>query len=535
MLSLKSEKKQYESANLVQLLCDPNTYSDGTQRVDLLETHISWLFLTERYVYKLKKPVKYDFLDFSTPQARRQACDEEVRINKRLAYQVYFGVLPITSDETGQLTLNGEGRPIDCVVKMRRLPSDLALDTTIKRDRLDERKTKELANSLASFYCQLPPLILRPEEYYQRTLHHCQSNFRDLTSLAEPLHRPCIAKIHNAQLLFAWLQRDVLFDRTRDGRIVDGHGDLRAEHIFLETPPVVIDGIEFSEELRQIDVLDELSFLAMDCTRLGSSDIGEKLLDTYTKLSGDRPPLRLRDFYKSYRATVRAKVALLRVSQSTGKARKRCLREFHQYLKWADHYASRIGGPYLFIIGGLMGTGKSTLAAGLAEIIAAKVISTDTIRRKLFGGSESPADFGEGNYRPELRETVYREMFIEAGEALDFGQTVILDGTFLTDEQRQRATSLAIKHGANPVHIQCECPIDEARLRIIERSSSSDSEARPELLRQQVAEREELADSHKCIRIDSSQSMLMMIDDIAKAVVQRQAAADRADHSPNTL
>jgi len=504
------------------MLRNPQIYADGTEHVELIETHISWLFLTDRYVYKLKKPVEFAFLDFTNLQARQRACEEEVRINKRLAYQVYFGVLPITVEQTGELVLDGSGRPIDYVVKMRRLPSNLSLDATIRQDRLSTHKLTELVKYLASFYCNLPPQVFQPEEYYQRTLLHCQSNLRDLLNTADSLHHPIIRRIHNAQLLFAWLQKDLLLDRTRDGRIVEGHGDLRAEHVFLETPPAVIDGIEFSEELRQNDVLDELCFLAMDCARLGNSDLGVKLIETYAQLSGDVSPPELQDFYKSYRASVRAKVALLRVSQTSGQARKRSLREFHQYLQWADHYASRLSGPYLFVIGGLMGTGKSSLAAALAEKTAAEVISTDLVRRPLFGASDRPADYGEGIYRPELRQKVYEEMFALAEESLDFAQSTVLDGTFLTNELRQQATNLAQKHGAVPIHIQCECPQEAARLRVVERGAKPDreSEGRPELMRQQVAEREDLSEAHACIHVDSTQLVAMMLDQIAEKLAE---------------
>ncbi|QDT00258.1 bifunctional aminoglycoside phosphotransferase/ATP-binding protein [Adhaeretor mobilis] len=531
MLSIDDTKKQYESDDLVALLSNPQTYSDGTNQAELIETHISWLFLTDRYVYKLKKPVKFEFLDFTSLQARQRACEEEVRINKRLAYQVYFGVLPITVEQTGELVLGGEGRPIDYVVKMRRLPSKLALDTTLRQDQFSAHKLNELVSYLVSFYCNLPPQVLQPEEYYERTVRHCHSNLQDLLSAADPLHHPIIRRIHNAQLLFAWLQKDLLLNRARDGRIVEGHGDLRAEHIFLETPPAVIDGLEFSEELRKNDVLDELCFLAMDCTRLGNSEIGAKLLDAYAKLSGDASPPELQDFYKSYRASVRAKVALLGVSQANGQARKHRLREFHQVLQWADHYAARIGGPYLFVIGGLMGTGKSTLATAVAEKTAAQVISTDAVRLTLFGASDKPSDFGKGTYRPELRQKVYEEMFATAEEALDFGQTVVLDGTFLTNGLREQATKLAHKHGATPIHIECECPIEAARLRVIERIKEleSKSEGRPELIQQQVAEREELSESHGCLTIDSTHPMGMMLDRIAEKLAEPLIDVSRHD------
>ncbi|MGI9430046.1 MAG: AAA family ATPase, partial [Bythopirellula sp.] len=497
-----------KTKDVIRLLRNPRAYAEATRTVELIETHISWVFLTDHYAYKLKKPVRFEFLNFSTPRAREAACAEEIRLNNRLSNNVYLAVVPVTLESDGELKLDGAGDPIDYVVKMRRLPRKLALDELIRQDRLGCGQMMALVDYLVGFYSQLPPKIVRPDHYYQNLLEHCRANYKVLLDCAGKANRAAVRRIHGAQLRYLWLESEQLLNRVRDGRIVDGQGDLRAEHVFLESPPSVIDCVEFSEELRQVDVVDDLSCLAMDCSRLGNHELGSRLLSAYVRQSGDRPSDTMIDLFKCYRACVRAKVAALYLQQPNVMGRKQEVRELHQYLQWADHHAARLGRPLLIVLGGLMGTGKSTLACGLADVIASKTISTDHIRHSLFGVSEAPAAFSRGHYRPELRLQVYGEMFNRAQEYLDGGRSVVLDGTFLTNDLRLRAMELGRKHGATPVFVECECPKEKARSRIYGRSASGRalSEARPGLLNQQAAEREDPPASINRIGVCTSNS-----------------------------
>jgi len=284
----------------------------------------------------------------------------------------------------------------------------------------------------------------------------------------------------------------LLDQRVAGGHVVDGHGDLRPEHIYLESPPAVIDCIEFSSELRRVDVLDDLSFLAMECDRLGHGQAGARIVRACQAARDDPIQPQLFDFYKSYRALVRAKVKLLRADQATDVDRPKFTRRAHQYIDWAEHYADRLGAPAVIIVGGLMGTGKSTLAARIARAIGASLLSTDRIRRILLGASTSPANYGQQNYRPSHRDRVYEELFVHAARALDRGRSVVLDGTFLTANRRQCVAALSRQHRSTPLYVECHCPRDVALARLAARTAAggSDSEGRIELYDRQAAEQE---------------------------------------------
>ena len=507
-----------KTRDVIRLLRNPRTYAERTRTVEVVETHISWVFLTDHYAYKLKKPVRFEFLNFSTPRAREAACAEEIRLNNRLSKNVYLAVVPVTIDANGKLKLDGKGHAIDYVLKMRRLPQKLALDELIRQDKLSGSQLNALVDYLVGFYTQLPPKIVRPNHYYQNLLEHCRANYGVLLECAGKHNQLAIRRIHGAQLRYLWLESERFLNRVRDGRIVDGQGDLRAEHVFLESPPAVIDCVEFSEELRQVDVIDDLSCLAMDCSRLGEHELGSRLFSAYTRQSGDHPPEEMIDLFKSYRACVRAKVAALYLKQPQVMRRRQNVRELHDYLQWADHHAARLGRPLLIVLGGLMGTGKSTLASALAEVIFSTTISSDHIRHSLFGVSDSPAAFSQGHYRPELRLQVYGEMFNRAEKYLDNGRSVVLDGTFLTNDLRQRAMEMGRKHGATPVFVECECSREKARSRIYERSAAGRalSEARPGLLNHQANEREEPCSSIDRIGVSTTNSIVETLDILAK-------------------
>lgn len=509
MSIMPTAKSTFTAASLLEFLKDPASYPEPTTHVELIETHISWVFLTNHFAYKLKKPVQFQFLDFSQPDARRLACEEEVRLNRRLTHNVYLSTLSITFDPRKGLEINGVGEEVDCLVKMRRLPDKYALNHLLEQNKLTDANIVALSDHLTTFYCNLPPKVLQPQEHHRHLVSHCEANQKDLLGSLAATQESRIRRIHGSQIRYLALQECLFYDRVRDGRIVDGHGDLRAEHIFLETPPAIIDCVEFSDELREVDVLDDLSFLAMDCQRLGNSKVGERLLETYQKTSGDEPPPALEAFYRSYRACVRAKIAAIHQSHADDMVRKRLVRETHQYLNWADYFSAQLGPPTLTVTGGLMGTGKTTLATEIAKTIGAKRISTDEIRQSLFGKSKSPAEYGVDNYQASWRDRVYDELLSRACRTLDDGCSVVLDGTFLTNELRRRALEQGKQHGAHVFFIECECPEEISLERIAERAKAgtTESEARPELYREQCKAHEEIESGLPSIRIASTTTL----------------------------
>ncbi len=494
----KNELTAGRLKSLVSWLRKRASYPQAAKHVAVIETHISWLFLTDQFVYKLKKPVRFEFLDFSTPEFRRAACLEEVRLNRRLAPDVYLEVVPVLQDSPGRFRLGGRQskagagglestpggeRAIDWLVKMRRLPADRALDRLIRDKKIDASDLDNLAEYLAYFYTALPPLTVKTEDYRRKIKSHVLANRQDLLGALPEDWSLRVARVHDAQLRFLYLADDLLNTRVLNGRIVDGHGDLRPEHIYLCQRPTIIDCIEFSQDLRQIDVLDELAFLCMECDLLGDTHIGRFLLERYRQNCGDDFPTSLLSFYQCYRACVRAKVHALRASQlgcvpnEDGGPNETGLAEVKRYLGLADHYAALLGPPCLIVVHGLSGTGKSTLAKAISDSLAMTLLQTDVLRGELFSPTDAAPGYSQGRYAAEQREQVYLLMLQRAEELLQKGCSVVLDGSFLSTQTRQAAALLAQRFKAFPLFLRCACPLPVARQRVVERRKKGERES----------------------------------------------------------
>lgn len=276
---------------------------------------MSHVFLTSRHAYKLKKPVRYAFLDFSTLALREQACHEEVRINQRLAPGVYLATVPLAADLSGRLRLEAQGEVQDWLVKSRRLPAERMLDSLILRGALRDDEIERLAQRLARFYRDAPRVPLSGQEYRARLAADLELSRATLLAPEFRLPVDTVQLVHRA--LSDFLQREAIgFDkRVEAGYLVEGHGDLRPEHVCLEWPPVVFDSLEFNARFREVDPVDELGFLAMECERLGAPQVGPIVLRVYAVETGDTPAKSLVAFYQAYRAVVRARLAILHVRE----------------------------------------------------------------------------------------------------------------------------------------------------------------------------------------------------------------------------
>jgi aminoglycoside phosphotransferase family enzyme/predicted kinase len=499
-----------DSAALVAWLSDPANHPDRPRAVEVVETHISWVFLTRRYAYKLKKPVRFDFLDFQSPEARRAACWEELRLNRRLARSTYLDVVPITRDADGRLhwgrksgsgtrqssggpggaagspaiSATEEGPAVDWLDKMWRLPEKRRLDKLVERNEAAPGDAVRICRALSKFYEQAPPLAVRPDDYRASLERHIGDNRSVLLDWADAEDALLVERVHRDLLTLLRLAPDLLDERVRAGRVVDGHGDLRPEHIYLMPEPVIVDCIEFNADFRRVDVADELCFLAMELAAAGADEMGERMLTGCLAALDDRPDTRLLTFYQSYRACVRAKVAALRSRQLAGAARLEATEKSRAYLSIADQSRAAGEGPLLLAVGGLMGTGKSTLARALAESLGLERLATDDIRLELFGASNRPQGFEQGGYSPERRAQVYEEMLRRAEARLARGVSVALDATFSTAATREAVRKLAERRKARFLPIICQCPAEVARERIAARRAAGGdaSEARPELL-----------------------------------------------------
>jgi aminoglycoside phosphotransferase family enzyme len=297
-------------ADKVAFLGRPESYGRWkTVRVEARQTHMAWVFLTDRLVFKLKKPVRYPFLDFGTIAARLHDCREEVRLNRRLAPDVYLGIEPLTLAADGGLHLGAHGDVVDWLVVMRRLPAELMLDELLKHGPVDVALLDRLGDRLVAFYAAAERVRpSAPGAYAARLRASLDEAAQELARPDFALPADRVATALGRQLEFVAREGDLLASRLADGRVVEGHGDLRPEHVCLEPLPVIIDCLEFNRDLRLVDALDELAFLAIECEMLGSVEVGARIIDRYRQGSGDRAPERLVGFYKSFRATLRARL-----------------------------------------------------------------------------------------------------------------------------------------------------------------------------------------------------------------------------------
>lgn len=321
----------------VAFLRQASAYPEPCFRVEAVETHMSWVFLTERHAWKLKKPVRYDHLDFSTPEVRLFFCREEVRLNRRLAASIYLGVARLGMDAGGHLCLDS-GTAVDWLVKMRRLPVQHMLDYAIRHGTAGVHDIAALAKRLSQFYASCVPVELGLDDYRQRFFADITRNRRELSTPAFGLPVQQIEQLCQAQEDFLRHRADLFAQRLAAGKIVEGHGDLRPEHVCLHPAVVIIDCLEFSRDLRIVDTVDELSFLALECERLGAPELGQHLLHAYSTQTGDWPCSALLDFYRSFRGCLRARIAIRHLNEEKFRYSAQWRRRAMDYLDLAQQH-----------------------------------------------------------------------------------------------------------------------------------------------------------------------------------------------------
>jgi aminoglycoside phosphotransferase family enzyme len=320
----------------VAFLREPEAYASQPARVELKETHMSCVFLTDRHVWKLKKPARYDYLDFSTVEARKADCELEVELNRRLAPDVYLGVVPLVSDPHGRMQLGGEGRIVDWLVMMRRLPEHRMLDVAIHTHTVSREDVRGVGVLLARFYKQAKRIPWSPAEYAARLEAATAECARELCQPEYALPAALIESIRADQMSVMKREATMFDDRVRQGKIVDAHGDLRPEHICLGPGPVIIDCLEFNAEFRALDPISELAFLSLECERLDARWVSESILDTYQCETGDRPPGLLLVYYKKHHAFVRAKIAVWHLKDPDVRDPAKWIAKAKDYLRRAE-------------------------------------------------------------------------------------------------------------------------------------------------------------------------------------------------------
>ncbi len=484
------------TARLVEQLSDPTFYPHPTSRVQVLQTHISWLFLTDELVYKLKKPVDFGFLDYTTPDKRRAMCEREVQLNSRLCPGVYLGVEEVR-EAKGKLSLGGGGETVDTLVKMVRLPEDRMLRQVLGRGEGNSELFATLARILAAFHGHA-----RVDEgaaalkNLAGVKHNCDENFAQTEKYVGKLvSAHAHTFLSTATELFFRRHPRLFARRLREGRIVDGHGDLHLDSICATDPVCMFDCIEFNERFRILDVAEEVAFLAMDLEFHGHAPFARAFVDAYVAAAEDRELLLLLDFYKAYRAFVRAKVHSFQSDDGglDDPARARLQGIAGRYYDLALSYAQAFNPRRLMAACGLSGSGKSTLARRLGERHAVEVVRSDLVRKELLG--LDPLDrrhvpFGAGEYAPSVTERTYWAMMERAEGLLAKGHSVILDASFITRQHRRWAVEAARRAGVPFLLLECRTSDEVIRQRLRRRAekSASVSDGRVEIYERQLAD-----------------------------------------------
>jgi aminoglycoside phosphotransferase family enzyme/predicted kinase len=449
-----------------------------------IETHISRVFLRESDVFKCKRSVSLGFLDFSTLERRRQACIAEVTLNRRLASDVYLGVVALVRDEHGDLAFLPEpsGQEVlEWAVHMRRLRDADRADLLLARGDLGAEDVEGLARQIAGFH-----RTARGDEETTRLggvdalTRNVHENFEQLAQLEPHLSAVELDALRAQQLGFLARGQQQLLERERAGFVRDGHGDLRLEHCYRAADEfLVIDCIEFNDRFRYADTCADLAFLTMDLRHLGRSDLADLFLAAYAREVADYTLYGVLDLYESYRATVRGKVmAMLAQDAEADHARRACAAdEARRYLVQALAAGARpTRRPTLYVTFGLIASGKSTVARALSLREGLAQLSADEIRKQLLGiaptTAQSEPPFA-GAYGVAMTERVYDAMFERAGEVLASGRGAVLDATFRARVHRERARSLARAHGANILFVECHVERALALARLAERARSA--------------------------------------------------------------
>jgi hypothetical protein len=481
-------------------LLDPACYPHPVAGVRVLETHISWVLLTGEYAYKIKKPVYLGFLDFSTLGLRRYYCEEELRLNRRLAPELYLDLVEIRGTPAAP-RVSGEGPLLEYAIRMREFPQASLASRALASGAFGAAGIDALAAGVAAFHAGAPHA--RAQDRFgapDSVLEDALQNFEQMLPLikAAPDDRALRTLRRWTERTFA-ARRDAIAARKREGFVRECHGDLHLGNIvLLDGRPVPFDCIEFNDGLRWIDVMNETAFLAMDLEDRGRRDLAWRFLNRYLESTGDYGGLTVLPFYLVYRALVRAKVHLMRSRQgSLRRAEKsRLERAFQNYLRLAGGLAAP-GRPALMLTHGLSGCGKTTYTQPLIEALGAVRMRSDLERKRAHGLAplaSSGSGVGSGLYSAVINAATYRQLGELAQEALRAGFPVVVDAAFLKRAEREAFRAIAERHAVPFTILDFHAPLEVLRERITQRLARADdaSEADLAVLEHQLAAREPL-------------------------------------------
>ena len=500
----------------------PEAMPAGGESVSVIQTHASAVILYGARVYKLKKPKNFGFFDYSTPALRRHFCQEEVRLNARLAPHIYLGVAPVLASPGNSprfgptLALEDVPEPdtpfqgetvIDFAVVMVRLPEEATLESLLARRQVDARLLGRVAHRVAAFHAEVQTSDEITHYGEMQTIGgNWEENFAQMRPyVGRALTEETFNAISHYAHEFMRCRERLFAARRRDGRIRDCHGDLRLQHIYCFPSQIdIIDCIEFNQRFRFSDVASEVAFLTMEMDEAGCPNLARAFEAAYVEACGDDAIFELLPFYRCYRACVRGKVMAFQLDEPEIPAEQReaARQRAAALFALAESYIRAPTAPVLLMTGGLMGTGKSTLAEQIGQVVGWKVVTSDAIRKQLAGATpgEPHADaFGTGLYSSEWTSRTYAALLQEALKLLSDGRSVVLDASFSQGRDRWAAADLGTKMGVRVVFAECRCPSDVALERLASRwrartqtlpdrkASGGASDGRPELYQAQLA------------------------------------------------
>nr|WP_249682065.1 bifunctional aminoglycoside phosphotransferase/ATP-binding protein [Pseudomonas syringae] len=478
------------SQSLIAALQNPALFPHPVESFQVIETHISWVLLTGPYAYKFKKPMNFGFLDFTTLALRKHFCEEELRLNQRLTDDLYIEVLPITGTENAP-QLGGDGEAIEYALKMKQFSQDGLLSTLQANGEVTTAHIDELASQIAGFHLTSPQVGAESE------LGSPDSVMAPVVQNFEQIRPLLSEKSDLAQLdaLQAWAEssfarlKPLLAHRKADGFIRECHGDIHLGNAtVIDGKVVLFDCIEFNEPFRKTDVYADIGFLAMDLEDRGLKSLSRRLISQYLEVTGDYAGLELLNFYKAYRAMVRAKVALFtQPANADGLQRAATLRQYRNYANLAESY-SAIPSPFLTITHGVSAVGKSHVAMRLVESLGAIRLRSDVERKRLFAGQ------GQDLYDAQASSATYARLHELASATLRAGFSVVIDATYLKREQRDAAAKIAENTGVPFLILDCEAPQAVIAGWLAQRQAHNNdpSDATLEVIEAQQASREPL-------------------------------------------
>ncbi|UVJ44763.1 bifunctional aminoglycoside phosphotransferase/ATP-binding protein [Pseudomonas sp. LS1212] len=515
------------SQTLIAALQNPALYPHPVDGFQVIETHISWVLLTGPYAYKIKKPVNFGFLDFSELSARKHFCGEELRLNQRLTADLYLQVLPITgSAEAPQL--GGDGEAIEYVLQMRQFPQSQLLSTLQANGELNSNHIDEMARQIARFHLSAPQV---PQDHAQGTpqsvMAPVEQNFEQI--------RPFLsdkADLTQLDALQAWAQasferlKPLLHERKAKGFIRECHGDIHLGNAtIIDGHVVIFDCIEFNEPFRFTDVYADAAFLAMDLEDRGLKCLARRFISQYLELTGDYQGLELLNFYKAYRALVRAKVALFSMpANADGVQRATSLRQYRNYANLAESY-SAIPSRFLAITHGVSAVGKSHVAMRMVEALGAVRLRSDVERKRLLGEQQAETEnsLNVGIYTADASAATYARLHELADLILRAGLPVVIDATYLKLDQRKAAAGIAETTGVPFLILDCNAPqaVIASWLQQRQADSVDPSDATLEVIEAQQAGREALTADEllQSKRVETNQSD--SLDKLVEQIRQR--------------